>query len=168
MRALFVLVLASWITTASAQSFPSKPIRMIVPFPAGGTTDIVARLVGQRMQESMGQPILIENKGGAGGQIGAAEVAKAAPDGYTLLMHNITFPMASVAAQVQNRPMYNVDGDFAGVSIAVYVPLVITAANHVPAKDLKEFVDLVKRDKETKFNYGSNGHGTIIQDMARA
>src|SRR5437763_15568904 len=137
-RALLVL-LCLVATAAAAQPYPSKPIRMIVPFPAGGTTDIVARLVGQRMQETMGQPVLVENKGGAGGQIGAAEVAKAAPDGYTLLMHNITFPMASVAAQVQNRPMYNIDGDFAGVSIAVFVPLVITASTQVPTKDLRQF-----------------------------
>src|SRR3954449_4825821 len=87
---------------ASAQGFPTKPIRIIVPFPAGGTTDIVARLVGQRMQESLGQPVLIENRGGAGGTIGAEAVAKSAADGYTLLMHNVTFPMASVAAQFAN------------------------------------------------------------------
>src|SRR6476646_4208102 len=114
MRLAAALLLSIVSLSAWAQPFPSKPIRLIVPFPAGGTTDIVARLVGQRMQETMGQPVLVENRGGAGGQIGAAEVAKAAPDGYTLLMHNITFPMASVAAQVQNRPMYNIDGDFAG------------------------------------------------------
>ena len=168
MRALLVLVLASWTASASAQSFPTKPIRMVVPFPAGGTTDIVARLVGQRMQESMGQPVLIENKGGAGGQIGAAEVAKAAPDGYTLLMHNITFPMASVAAQVQNRPMYNVEGDFAGVSIAVFVPLVITAANPVAANDLRQFVEQVKRDKATKYTYGSTGPGSFMHVMGEA
>ena len=89
----------------SAQSFPSKPIRVVVPFPAGGTTDIVARLVGQRMSESMGQPVLVENKGGAGGQIGAADVAKSPPDGYSVLIHNVTFPMASVAAALQNRAM---------------------------------------------------------------
>ena len=168
MRAMLVLAIASWTLAASAQPFPSKPIRLIVPFPAGGTTDIVARLVGQRMQETMGQPVLVENKGGAGGQIGAAEVAKAAPDGYTLLMHNITFPMASVAAQVQNRPMYNIDVDFAGVSIAVFVPLVITASTQVPANDLRQFVDLVKRDKGTKFTYGSTGPGSFMHVMGEA
>jgi tripartite-type tricarboxylate transporter receptor subunit TctC len=168
MRAVATLVLAAWTLAASAQQFPTKPIRMIVPFPAGGTTDIVARLVGARMQEAMGQPVLIENKGGAGGQIGAAEVAKAAPDGHTLLMHNITFPMASVAAQVQNRPMYNIDGDFAGVSIAVFVPLVITASTQVPANDLRQFVELVKRDKATKYTYGSTGPGSFMHVMGEA
>jgi tripartite-type tricarboxylate transporter receptor subunit TctC len=167
MRALFVLALL-WATVAAAQQFPTKPIRLIVPFPAGGTTDIVARLVGSRMQETTGQPVLVENKGGAGGQIGAAEVAKAAPDGYTILMHNITFPMASVAAQVQNRAMYNIDADFAGVSIAVFVPLVITASNPVPAKDLRQFVELVKRDTATKYTYGSTGPGSFMHVMGEA
>src|SRR5438477_11209969 len=117
LKALLALLLLST-TAAFAQSsfsnFPSKPIRIVVPFPAGGTTDIVARLVAQRMQESMGQPVLVENQGGAGGTIGAANTAKAAPDGYTLLMHNVTFPMASVAAQVANRSSYNIETDFAG------------------------------------------------------
>ncbi|HUQ75742.1 MAG TPA: tripartite tricarboxylate transporter substrate-binding protein [Burkholderiales bacterium] len=167
MRAL-IAVLALVGSTAWAQSFPSKPIRIVVPFPAGGTTDIVARLVGQRMQESMGQPILVENKGGAGGQIGAAEVAKAAPDGYTLLMHNITFPMASVAAALQNRPMYNVESDFAGVSIAVFVPLVITASPQVPVNDLSQLVELLKRDKSLKYNYGSTGPGSFMHVIGEA
>src|SRR6476659_3584191 len=108
MRLAAALLLSIVSLSAFAQSFPSKPIRVVVPFPAGGTTDIVARLVGQRMSESMGQPVLVENKGGAGGQIGAAEVAKSAPDGYTVLIHNVTFPMASVAAALQNRAMYNI------------------------------------------------------------
>src|SRR6185503_2999441 len=164
-----VAVTASLLSVAAAaQPFPAKPLRIVVPFPAGGTTDIVARLVGQRMSESIGQPVLVENKGGAGGQIGAAEVAKSAPDGYTLLMHNITFPMASVAAQVQNRPMYNIDVDFAGVSIAVFVPLVITSSTPVPANDLRQFVDLVKRDKGTKFTYGSTGPGSFMHVMGEA
>src|SRR5438045_7497907 len=138
-RALLVL-LCLMATAAAGQSYPSKPIRMIVPFPAGATTDIIARLVGQRLQETMGQPIVVESRAGAGGQIGAAEVAKAAPDGYTILMHNITFPMASVAPALQNRALYNIESDFAGVSIAVFVPLVMTAHPSIPANDLRELV----------------------------
>ena len=84
MKLLALLFLSLFSLAASAQPFPSKPLRIIVPFPAGGTTDIVARLVGQRMSESIGQAVLVENRGGAGGTIGAAEVARSAPDGYTL------------------------------------------------------------------------------------
>src|SRR5438128_9609193 len=127
MRLLVAAVFTLWAAVAAAQAFPSKPIRIIVPFPAGATTDIIARLVGQRLQESMGQPVLVENRGGAGGSIGADAVAKSAPDGYTILMHNVTFPMASVALAYANRAPYNIDADFAGISIAVYVPLVMTA-----------------------------------------
>src|SRR2546423_2843919 len=111
MRILAVVVLLLT-TSAWAQVFPSKPIRIIVPFPAGATTDIIARFVGARMQETMGQPVLVENRGGAGGTIGADAVAKAAPDGYTILMHNVTFPMASVALALANRLPYNVETDF--------------------------------------------------------
>ena len=154
--------------SAHAQPFPSKPLRVVVPFPAGGTTDIVARLVGQRMSESMGQPVLVENKGGAGGQIGAAEVAKSAPDGYTVLIHNVTFPMASVAAALQNRAMYNVEGDFAGVSIAVYVPLVITAHPSVPANNLKELVAYLQKEKGAHYTYGSTGPGSFMHVIGEA
>src|SRR5262245_45469294 len=110
---LVVLLLCG--TAAYGQSFPSKPLRIVVPFPAGATTDIISRHVAQRMQESMGQPVLVENQAGAGGTIGAASVAKSAPDGYTLLMHNITFPMASVVAEFGNRASYDIGKDFAGV-----------------------------------------------------
>jgi tripartite-type tricarboxylate transporter receptor subunit TctC len=168
MKALLAALFAVLATAASAQQFPSKPIRIIVPFPAGGTTDIVARLVGQRMQESMGQPVLIENQGGAGGTIGATTTAKAAPDGYTLLMHNVTFPMASVAAAFANRATYNIDTDFAGVSIAVFVPLVITAHPSVPANDLRQLVDLLRKDKTLKYTYGSTGPGSFMHVMGEA
>ncbi len=154
--------------TAWGQAFPNRPLRIVVPFPAGGTTDIIARLVAQRMSESMGQPVVVENRAGAGGTIGAAEVAKAAPDGYTLLMHNITFPVSSVAFALQNRSPYNVDTDFAGVSIAVYVPFVLTAHPSVPAKDLKELADLVKRDRNTQYTYGSTGPGSIMHVLGEA
>ena len=135
MTRFFALLLWLFCSAAlSRQSFPSKPIRILVPFPAGGTTDIVARLVGQRMSEQVGQPVLVENRAGAGGTIAAAEVARSAPDGYTLLIHNVTFPIASVAAALANRATYNADADFAGVSIAVYVPFVWTANPATPGK----------------------------------
>jgi len=153
---------------AFAQAFPSKPIRIIVPFPAGGTTDIVARLVAQRMTETIGQSVLVENRGGAGGQLGAEAVAKAPADGYTMLMHNITFPLASAAAQLAGRPLYNVDTDFAGVSIAVYVPLVITANPAVPAKDLRELAKLLQGDRNLHYSYGSTGPGSFMHVMGEA
>ena len=145
-----------------AQAYPARPIRIIVPFPAGGTTDIIARLVAQRMTETMGQAAVVENRGGAGGSIGADAVAKAAPDGYTILMHNITFPLASVALAQANRAPYNIDTDFAGISIAANVPLVITAPPDVPAKDLREFVTLLQKDRSLKYNYGSTGPGSYM------
>ena len=148
--------------TALAQAYPAKAIRMIVPFPPGGTTDIIARLVAQRMTETMGQPVLVENRAGAGGSIGADVVAKAAPDGYTILMHNITFPLSSVALALANRAPYNIDTDFAGISIAANVPLIITAHPSVPANNLREFVALLQKDRSLKYNYGSTGPGSYM------
>ncbi len=145
-----------------AQTYPSKPIRMIVPFPAGGTTDVVARIIALRMTESMGQPVLIENRAGAGGAIGADLVAKAAPDGYTILMHNLTFPLSSVAQTLNKRSPFNVDTDFAGISIAVYVPFILTANPGVPAKDLREVAALLRANKNLQYNYGSTGPGSAV------
>ena len=130
--------------------------------------DTVSRLMAPHLSQALGQSVVVENRGGAGGTIGAAEVAKANPDGYTLLMHNITFPVASVAYALQNRSPYNVDTDFAGVSIAVYVPFVLTAHPSVPAKDLKELADQLKRDKNTQYNYGSTGPGSIMHVLGEA
>jgi tripartite-type tricarboxylate transporter receptor subunit TctC len=167
-RALLAVWAFFFAATASAQPFPSKPIRIIVPFPAGATTDIIARLVGTRMQESLGQPVLVENRGGAGGSIGADAVAKSAPDGYTILMHNVTFPMASVALALANRSPYNIETDFAGISIAVYVPLVITAHPSVPAKDLRELVQYLKTNPNVRYSYGSTGPGSFMHVMGEA
>ncbi len=161
----FVLALV-FATGAFAQAFPSKPIRILVPFPAGGTTDIVARLVGQRVSEQVGQPVLVENRAGAGGTIAAAEVARSAPDGYTLLIHNITFPIASVAAALANRATYNADADFAGVSIAVYVPFVWTANPATPGKDLRDAMTHVKQFKP--YTYGSTGPGSTMHVLGEA
>jgi tripartite-type tricarboxylate transporter receptor subunit TctC len=145
-----------------AQEYPSKPIKIIVPFPPGGTTDVLARLVAERMAESMGKPVIVENRAGAGGSIGADIVAKAAPDGYTLLMHNITFPLASAALLQAKRSPYNIDTDFAGISIVANVPMYITAHPSVPATNLREFVTLLKKDPNLQYNYGSTGPGSFM------
>lgn len=162
------LCMAAMPGLALAQAYPSKPIKMIVPFPAGGTTDIVARIVAQRMSESMGQPVLVDNRGGAGGAIGADIVAKAAPDGYTILMHNLTFPLSSVAQTLNNRSPFNVDTDFAGVSIAVSVPFVWTANPSVPAKDLRELSNLLRTNKSLQYNYGSTGPGSAMHVLGES
>ena len=147
---------------AAEQSFPSRPLRIVVPFPAGGTTDVVARLVAQRMSESMAQQVLVDNRGGAGGTIGADIVAKSAPDGHTLLMHNITFPLSSVAQALAKRLPFDAENDFAGVSIAVYVPFVLTAHPGVPAKDLRELGSLLRGNPKLQYNYGSTGPGSVM------
>ena len=167
-KCLVIAVIAALPMRAAAQAFPSKPIRIIVPFPPGGTTDIAARIVAQKMSETMGQSVVVENRAGAGGTIGADAVAKAAPDGYTLLMHNVTFPIASVAAMLANRAPYNIDTDFAAVSIVVNVPLVLTAHPSVPAKDLKDLAGLLSRDKSLKYTYGSTGPGSFAHIMYEA
>ena len=151
-----------------AQPYPAKPVRIIVPFPAGGTTDIVARLVGQRMSESMGQPVVVENRAGAGGLIGADAVAKSPPDGYTVLIHNVAFPLASIVAAQANRAPFNIDADFAGVSIVAYVPFVILAHPSVPAKDLRELATLLRSSKSVQYNYGSTGPGSGINVLFEA
>lgn len=151
-----------------AQNFPTKPIRIVVPFPPGGTTDVVARLVAQRMSESMAQTVVVDNRGGAGGALGADIVAKSNPDGYTLLMHNITFPLSSVAQTLAKRSPFNAETDFAGVSIAVYVPFVLTAHPSVPAKDLRELGTLLRGNSKLKYNYGSTGPGSVMHVLGES
>ncbi len=157
-----IAAFAFCMSVAQAQTYPNKPIKIVVPFPPGGTTDIVARMVAQRMSESMGQPITVENRGGAGGSIGADVVAKAAPDGYTLLMHNISFPLTTLSLTVAGRVPYKIDSDFAPISNVVNVALILTAHPSVPAKDLKEFVALLSSNKTLQYNYGSTGPGSFM------
>jgi tripartite-type tricarboxylate transporter receptor subunit TctC len=167
--ALVAALVPAWVPTqAFAQAYPSRPIKMIVPFPAGGTTDVVARLVAQKMSESMGQPVTVDNRGGAGGNIGADAMAKAAPDGYTIMMHNLSFPLAAVAQGLAGRLPFNVDTDFAGVSIAIYVPFIWTANPTVPAKDLRELANLLKADASLQYNYGSTGPGSTMHVLGEA
>ena len=150
---------------ATAQAYPGRPLKMIVPFPAGGTTDLVARLLAQRMSESMGQPVTVENKPGAGGAIGSDAVAKARPDGYTLLMHNTTLVFSSVTQTLAKRATFDAQKDLAAVGIAVTVPFIFTAPPSIPAADLKEFARLLKSNPGLQYNYGSTGPGSAMHVM---
>jgi tripartite-type tricarboxylate transporter receptor subunit TctC len=145
------------------ERFPSRTIRIIVPFPAGATTDMLARLFAQRMNETTGQSVVVENVGGGGGSIGADRVAKAAPDGYTLLFGNITFSTTTSSLLYAGRAPHTFD-DFVPVSVGAYVPLLLLAHPAVPANDLKEFVAYAKR-AETPLFYGSTGPGSILHLM---
>jgi tripartite-type tricarboxylate transporter receptor subunit TctC len=143
--------------------FPSRSMTWVVPFPAGGTTDLLARIFAQKVGEALGQTVVVENTGGGGGSIGADKVAKAAPDGYTLLLHNVTFSTTTSSLMATGRARHTFD-DFAPVSLAANVPLILMCHPSVPAKDLKEFVaftkDQNKADKGVFF--GSTGPGSVM------
>jgi tripartite-type tricarboxylate transporter receptor subunit TctC len=145
------------------ERYPSRTIRIVVPFPAGATTDMLARLFAQRLSETMGQSVVVENVGGGGGSIGADQVAKAAPDGYTLLFGNITFSTTTSSLLYAKRARHDFD-DFVPVSVGAYVPLLLLAHPSVPANDLKEFVAYAK-ETATPLFYGSTGPGSILHLM---
>jgi tripartite-type tricarboxylate transporter receptor subunit TctC len=157
--ALFAVVLLALTSGANAQEWPTRPLTMINPFAAGGPNDVLARLFAQRMGEILGQPVIIENVGGAGGMTGADRVAKAAPDGYTFLQ-------GTVGTQAQNqslfkKPAYNSITDFAPVALMVEAPLVLVARKDLPANDMREFVAYAKANKD-KMQYASAGTGSAI------
>ena len=141
---------------AHAQTYPTKTITMIVPFAAGGPTDTVARLVAQSMGTKLKQQIIIENVGGAGGTIGAARVAKAAPDGYTLFLHHIG---QSTAPALYRKLSYNAQTDFEPIGLVTDVPMTIVARKDFPAKDFREFLAYVKANKD-KITYANAGVGS--------
>ena len=143
---------------ATAQSdYPNKPIKLIVGFAPGGSTDIVARIVAQKLGEKLGQPVVVENRAGAGGTIGADVTAKAAPDGYTLTLG--TTSTHAIAAGAYSKLPYNPVNDFTQISLVAITPYLLVVGEKVPAKTLPEFVKLAK-DQAGKMNYGSAGNGT--------
>ena len=144
-----------WTSTGQAQEYPTKVITLVVPFAAGGPTDTVARLIGQAMGASLKQQIIVENVGGAGGTIGANRVAKAAPDGYTLLLHHIG--MATSPALYRKLP-YNTVSDFEPIGLVNDVPMTLVAKRDFPPKDLKELIAYVKKNKDT-VSYANAGLG---------
>ncbi len=146
-----------WPALAAAQDFPNKPIRLIVPFPAGGPNDIIARVVGQRMSELTKQPVLIDNRGGQAGVLGTDAVAKANPDGYTI---GIVSASALVISPTMEKVPYDVGRDFAPVTLAVTVPEMLIVASNFPANNMAELVALAKA-QPGKFNFASAGVGGL-------
>jgi tripartite-type tricarboxylate transporter receptor subunit TctC len=161
MRILGKLLTGFWLlllpALASAQDFPTKPIKLIVPFPAGGPNDIIARVVGQKMSELIKQPVLIDNRGGQGGVLGTDAVAKAAPDGYTIA---ISSAGALAISPSMEKVAYDALKDFAPVTLVATVPEMLVVATNVPAHDMKELIALA-RAQPGKLNFASSGPGSL-------
>jgi tripartite-type tricarboxylate transporter receptor subunit TctC len=149
-------VLATASTLAAAQAWPAKPIKFVVPYPPGGTSDILARAVGQKLQEKWGQPVVVENKPGATGNIGADYVAKSAPDGYTMMLADIG--SLAIAPSVVTTLPFDPVKDFTPVVMVAYSPHLLVVHPSVPAKDAKELVALAKA-KPDSLNFAVSGLG---------
>ena len=143
----------------AADAFPSRTVTLVVPFAAGGSTDLIARLIAEKMTEDLGQTVIVENKAGAGGNIGADAVAKADPDGYTILMGTIATHALNPA--VMKQMPYDPVKDFAPVSLLVLVPNVLEVHPDVPAKTVQELIALLK-SKPGEYSYASSGIGTPL------
>jgi tripartite-type tricarboxylate transporter receptor subunit TctC len=154
------------VSTAAAADYPSQAIRVIVPFAPGGSTDIVARIVTQGMSEALGQPMVVENKGGAGGAIGAAEAARAKPDGYTLSIATVSTMAVNAACRPKDLP-YDPLKDFMPVTNFANVPNVIEVNPKFPAKTFKEFVKALK-DNPGKYTHGSSGTCSVLHLFGEA
>jgi tripartite-type tricarboxylate transporter receptor subunit TctC len=154
---LFVAAFLLFPLVAPAQNYPAKPIRMVVPFAAGGAADTVARPVGIQLAESLGQPVVVENRGGGGATIGADIVAKAAPDGYTLLMA-VSPPQTTASFFIKNMP-YDAIKDFTPISVIGTLSQAIVVHPSVPARNLKELIDYAKRNP-ANLSFATAGIGT--------
>ncbi len=146
----------AWHAACAQTSYPAKPIRLILPFPPGGSTDIVARLVGQKLTESWGQPVLIENRPGAGGNIAAETASRAAADGYTLFQVNVA---NAIGATLYPKLSYDLIASFAPVIQLATTPYVLLAHPSVPAKNTAELIALAKK-RPGQLNYASAGGGS--------
>lgn len=154
-RLMLAVAVATFAAGAAAQSYPSKPITMVVPFTAGGPTDTVARSLGQAMSKHLGQSIVVENVGGAGGTVGAGKVKNAASDGYTLLLHHIGM---STAPALYRKLPYNPLTDFETIGLMVDVPMTVVARADFPAANFGEFLKYIK-DNKAKMNFANAGLG---------
>ncbi len=164
LRILAALVLAlGQSLPVQAQSYPSKVVRLVVPFAPGGSSEIIARTLAHRLSENLGQQFIVENKPGGGGNIAMQEVARAEPDGYTLMLGHVGSlamnPPMFANNPAMKKPPYDANKDFIPVSLVAVVPSLFVVNAGVPAKDLKEFVALA-RAKPGTINYGSAGNGS--------
>src|SRR6202162_1557986 len=146
---------------APAQNYPSKSLTMIIPFAAGGPTDVLGRVIAQRMSEILGQQVVVENVGGAGGMTGSARVAQSAPDGYTFVLG--TVGTHAQGQSLYKKPLYNAATDFAPVALIAEVPIVLIARKDFPAGNLQEFVDYTKKNQD-KITFGSAGTGSAVAE----
>jgi tripartite-type tricarboxylate transporter receptor subunit TctC len=138
-------------------AYPDKPVKLVVPYPPGGATDIIGRVLAQKLTEALGQQVFVDNRGGAGGNIGAAAVAKSAPDGYTLLMAAVT--SHSIIQTLEHKTInYSLEKDFAPITMAGSVPLVFVVHPSVPARNIKELIAYAK-SKPGELTYASSGPG---------
>jgi tripartite-type tricarboxylate transporter receptor subunit TctC len=151
------LLLAACAGISAAQTYPTRPVRLIVPFPAGSTPDIVGRTLGQKLAEAWGQPVVVDNRPGAGANIGTAEVARAAPDGYTLLIGS-NGPIAINKALYANLP-FDPDRDLKPISLLAAAPQILAVHPSVPANDLKQLIAYARANPD-KLSYGSVGSGS--------
>ena len=155
--ALVALAAAPW--AAAQADWPTRPVTLIVPFAAGGTTDIVARLVGQKLSQAWGQPIVVEDRPGAGGNIGAGVVAKAAPDGYTLLVPSGS--ILTVNPHIYKDMGFDVKKDLVPITNMAAGPMIVVVNPGVPARTLQELIALAKKEPG-KLNFGSAGVGSQV------
>ena len=144
--------------TALAQSYPTKPIRLIVPYPPGGSVDLVGRTVARKLTDNLGQPVVIDNKGGAGARLGVELASKSPADGYTLVVSTVT--SMSMAVNMFPKLPYDPVKSFAPISLLTRAPGLLTVNDSVAVKNLKEFIDLLK-SKPGQINYSSLGNGSI-------
>jgi tripartite-type tricarboxylate transporter receptor subunit TctC len=158
-RSLVALPAAALPFSALAQSYPSKPIKLIVPFPAGGATDILARALSQKLGEKIGQTVVVDNRPGAGGTIGSDAAAKSAADGYTLLL--ATSSTHSIGPAINPKIPYDAVADFTPLGYVATSPNLVLVPNSSPATTMKEFIDFAKKNPG-KLNYASSGNGTIV------
>jgi tripartite-type tricarboxylate transporter receptor subunit TctC len=160
--ALLAAALVLACPAAHAQTYPAKAITLVIPFAAGGSNDIVGRAIGKKLTEAWGQPVVVENRSGAGGLIGSADVAAAAPDGYTLLLISSTF---TINPAIRKRMPFDTTKDFTPVALIAHSPLLFVASKDLPVKSAKDLLALA-RSKPGQITYASAGPGSINQIAA--